>query len=182
MHKRPGECAVKDDMEIIYKALKTADVLVMASPVYLDGMSARMKMVIDRCMCCMLPFLTKDHAGRVRHPYAWRMPAKFMLISTAGFPEMETFDPLIATFRAEAENFGSRVIAEICIPGTIALQVDPSRLGIHLGLLEETGRSIANTGEVDREVIGRLNTPPVDVGEYLELSKKYEAWCKKQLQ
>jgi hypothetical protein len=32
--------------------------------------------------------------------HAWRMPKQFVLVSTDGFSEMETFDPLIAMFRA----------------------------------------------------------------------------------
>ena len=124
MHNNPGVCAVKDDMEGIYEELKNSQILIVAAPVYTDNTSAQMKRVIDRCICCLRPFLTKDQSGRFRHPYTWRMPEKFILLSTAGFPEMETFDPLIATFRAQAATFGSKPITEICIPGSIALQMD----------------------------------------------------------
>jgi len=181
MHRKTGECALKDDMNLIYEELKMSDVLIMATPVYLDGMSAQLKMVIDRCMCCMEPFLTKDGSGRVRHTYAWRMPKKMMLISTAGFAEMETFGPLIATFRAQAANFGSESIAEICIPGTIALQVEPQTLDHHLKLLEEAGKNIAGNGQLDTDIIERLNSPPLTVDQYLAISAKYESWCRKQL-
>ena len=181
MHRKTGECALKDDMNLIYEELKMSDVLIMATPVYLDGMSAQLTMVIDRCMCCMEPFLTKDSSGRVRHTYAWRMPKKMMLISTAGFAEMETFGPLIATFRAQAANFGSESIAEICIPGTIALQVEPQTLDHHLKLLEEAGKNIAGNGQLNTDIIERLNNPPLTVDQYLAISAKYESWCRKQL-
>jgi multimeric flavodoxin WrbA len=180
MYKTFGQCPVKDDMESIYGELKSADVLIMATPVYIDTMSAQLKAVMDRCMCCMLPFLTKDSSGRVRHPYAWRMPAKFLLISTAAFPEMETFAPLIATFRAEAANFGSEPIGEICIPGSVALQTEPKRLEQHLKLLEKAGKLIAETGGLSADILKALNTPPVTVEEYLTISAKYEAWCREQ--
>jgi hypothetical protein len=104
-----------------------------------------------------------------------------MLISTAAFPEMETFDPLISMFRAQAANFGSEIVAEICIPGSIALQVAPDRLSHHLELLEEAGRIIVSGHRIPEELLGKLNTPPIDVDEYLTLSAKYEAWCRKQL-
>ena len=46
---RPGnECFQKDDMQIVYEKLKTADVLVIASPVYFYGISAQLKAIIDR--------------------------------------------------------------------------------------------------------------------------------------
>lgn len=42
------ECFQKDDMTKIYEKLKTADVLVIASPVYFYGVSAQLKTLIDR--------------------------------------------------------------------------------------------------------------------------------------
>jgi len=181
MHKKSGDCILDDDMSHIYQELKASDMLIIATPVYVDGMSGALKIVIDRCVCCMEPFLTKDNSGRVRHTYAWRMPRHCMLISTAAFPEMATFDPLITTFRAQAANFGSEIVAEICIPGSIALQVAPDRLSHHLQLIEEAGKLIASGSGIPAELLGKLNTPPIDVDEYLTLSAKYETWCRKQL-
>jgi multimeric flavodoxin WrbA len=181
MHKKTGDCILDDDMRRIYQELKASDMLILATPVYVDGMSGVLKMVVDRCLCCMEPFLTRDHSGRVRHTYAWRMPKQCMLISTAAFPEMATFDPLVTTFRAQAANFGSEIVAEICIPGSIALQVAPDRLSHHLQLLEETGKMIASGCQISGDMLAKLNTPPINVDEYLTLSAKYEAWCRKQL-
>jgi len=181
LHQKTGECILDDDMDSIYQELKASDMLVLATPVYFDGMSGALKIAIDRCVCCMEPFLTKDHSGRVRHPHAWPMPKQCMLISTAGFPEMETFDPLVTLFRAQAANFQSEVVAEICIPGSIALQVAPDRLTHHLQLIEEAGKIIASGRLIPKDMLGKLNTPPLDVDEYLTLSAKYEAWCRKQL-
>lgn len=47
--KREGNrCFQNDDMEKIYDKLKSADVLVIASPVYFYGLSSQLKAVIDR--------------------------------------------------------------------------------------------------------------------------------------
>ena len=181
LHKKSGDCVLDDDMNSIYQELKACDVLILATPVYFDGMSGVLKMVMDRCVCCMEPFLIRDRDGRVRHPHAWRMPRQCMLISTAGFPEIETFDPLVMTFRAQAANLGSEIIGEICIPGSIALQVAPDRLSHHLQFIEEAGEIIASGRPIPAELLGKLNTPPIDVDEYLALSAKYESWCRKQL-
>lgn len=42
------ECSQKDDMEVVYEKMKQADVLVVASPVYFYGISAKLKALIDR--------------------------------------------------------------------------------------------------------------------------------------
>ena len=44
----PGTCVQKDDMTQILEALKTADTLVLASPVYFWGVTAQLKLAIDR--------------------------------------------------------------------------------------------------------------------------------------
>jgi multimeric flavodoxin WrbA len=181
MHKTPGECAVKDDMENIYKEMKRSDIMVLATPVYADNMSAQLKKVMDRSICSMQGFLTKDRFGRIRHLYSWRMPAKFMLISTSGFPEMETFEPLIATYRAQALNFGSEAIAEICVPGSIAIQMEPDKLNRHVELIKEAGREIAAKGLISPDILKELNTQPFTVERYLVAAAKYESWCRKKL-
>lgn len=43
-----NKCFQNDDMEKIYNKLKTADIVVIASPVYFYGISAQLKAIIDR--------------------------------------------------------------------------------------------------------------------------------------
>lgn len=43
-----NQCFQKDDMAKIYEKLKTADMAVIASPVYFYGISAELKAVVDR--------------------------------------------------------------------------------------------------------------------------------------
>ena len=46
-----GECVVKDDMQLLYPKLISADRLFLASPVFFMGVSAQTKAMIDRCQC-----------------------------------------------------------------------------------------------------------------------------------
>ncbi len=179
MHKTPGQCAQRDDMDQIYPALKESDLFVMGTPVYTDNMSAQMKTVTDRCICGMDPFLRRDSVNRVRHPYSWPMPSKFLLVSTSGFPETDSFLPLILTFRAQAANFGCESIGEICIPGSIALQMAPHLLEPRLNLIQQAGKSLALDGKIESALLEEMNKPIVTLEQYLEISSKYEAWAKK---
>ncbi|MEE1249808.1 MAG: flavodoxin family protein [Lachnospiraceae bacterium] len=43
-----NQCCQDDDMRIVYEKLSTADILVIASPVYFYGISAKLKAMIDR--------------------------------------------------------------------------------------------------------------------------------------
>lgn len=181
MLKTPGVCAQDDDMGLLYPALKAADLLILAAPVYTDGLPAQLKAVIDRCICAMQPFLVRDAEGRVRHPANWAMPGKMVLLSTCGFPEPVVFGPLIATFRAQAANFLSRPLAELCIPGSIGLQMEPDRLTPHLALLTKAGAYLARGEELPLDLVNEINDPPLSVDKYLEIGKRYEEICRRRL-
>ncbi|MBN1613476.1 MAG: flavodoxin family protein [Deltaproteobacteria bacterium] len=51
-------CAIKDDMQTLYKKLLKSDCWVIASPVYWFTMSAQVKLFLDRCFA--LPAYAKD--------------------------------------------------------------------------------------------------------------------------
>lgn len=179
MHKTPGVCIVKDDMDKLYGEMKRSDLLVIGTPVYTDNESGLMKTVIDRSMCCMEPYFRVDPDGRVRHSYVWRMPARFFLISTCGFPEAETFSPIIATYKAQAATFGSEAGGEICIPGSVALQTVPESLNVPMALIRKAGTQLATKGSIERELLEEVNTPPFTPDQYLSIVAKYEDWCRK---
>lgn len=44
-----GKCIVEDEMSQIYNAIRTADRIILASPVFFFGLSAQTKIMIDRC-------------------------------------------------------------------------------------------------------------------------------------
>jgi len=46
-----GYCIFHDDMDPIYAALESAHAVAVGSPVYFDGVSAQLKLVMDRCNC-----------------------------------------------------------------------------------------------------------------------------------
>lgn len=49
-----GKCSISDDMDEIYKALKEADGIIMASPIHFGSVSAQLKAVIDRCQAMIM--------------------------------------------------------------------------------------------------------------------------------
>ena len=44
-----GKCVLDDDMTAFYEAVRTANTVVFASPVYFNGVSSKLKKLIDRC-------------------------------------------------------------------------------------------------------------------------------------
>jgi multimeric flavodoxin WrbA len=46
---KDGNCAIKDDMQLLYKKLVEADHIVFASPIFFYGITSQAKAIIDRC-------------------------------------------------------------------------------------------------------------------------------------
>ena len=46
---KTGKCIIEDDMSEIYNAIRTADRIILASPIFFFGLSAQAKIMIDRC-------------------------------------------------------------------------------------------------------------------------------------
>jgi len=47
--EKNGTCIINDDMEEIYNAVRGADRIILASPIFFFGLSAQSKIMIDRC-------------------------------------------------------------------------------------------------------------------------------------
>ncbi len=44
-----GECIIDDDMTELYEAIRSADRIILASPIFFFSLSAQAKLMIDRC-------------------------------------------------------------------------------------------------------------------------------------
>ncbi|HIE43353.1 MAG TPA: flavodoxin family protein [Candidatus Omnitrophica bacterium] len=52
--RKDGVCKVKDDMQLVYQKVESADGIILASPIFFGSLSAQTKMMIDRFQCLWL--------------------------------------------------------------------------------------------------------------------------------
>jgi multimeric flavodoxin WrbA len=91
----PGQCFQKDDMEPLLAKLHEAEGFVLATPLYVDGMTGPLKMVVDRMIPLGDPKIEyrEDHC---RHPGRTHVEGrKMVLVSNCGFWELDNFDALV---------------------------------------------------------------------------------------
>ena len=114
--KKPGECFQDDDMRAVLEKIATADVLVLATPLYVDGMSGPLKNLLDR----MIPLLEPDfelRGGHCRHALRENVKrGRLVLVSSCGFHELDNFDPLLVHVRAACENLGREFAGALLRP------------------------------------------------------------------
>ncbi|VBB05331.1 nadph-dependent fmn reductase [Lucifera butyrica] len=81
--KKSGKCAIQDDMTGLYDAITKADAILFASPIYMWGMTAQLKLIIDR----LYAYFNLDHSSRLPKN------KKVGLIFTQGNPDQSSFQP-----------------------------------------------------------------------------------------
>lgn len=86
-----GKCLINDDMSKYIEAIKNSDLVIFASPIYINFISARLKSVIER----MRPLSSGKYSTNKYNNF-YPVPRdlkeyKFFIVCTCGFPEIETF-------------------------------------------------------------------------------------------
>jgi len=163
--KKPGNCFQQDDMQMLLPKLDKADVLVFATPVYVDGIAGPMKNLLDRMVPLAQPFLElrDDHC---RHPRREGSRAgRLVLVSSCGLWEMDNFEPLSVHMTAACRNLGFDFAGALLRPHGPAL-----RKMIDIGTpaddifaaAKEAGRQLAVEGRMSPgtlEVVSRELLP-----------------------
>lgn len=127
--KHPGTCAIKDDGELILKAMAGSDAQVWITPVAFGGYSPALKKALDRSIPNLLPFFIKVH-DEVHHPQRYENRRSFTVFGTLASPDAEAERIFHNLVLRNALNLGS-VITESRV-----LYEDAERAGI-AGLVEE---------------------------------------------
>jgi len=174
--KTPGECAIKDDMSELRGKYRAADVVVFATPLYVDNVTGIMKNFMDRLVPLADPHFEKDENGQYRHVKGFSKVQKIAVISNCGFPEQEHFQVLRLLFRRIARNFHSEVIAEIYRGGGEILQVDHLMLKPlvwkYRKLLEKAGKEVVRDRRLSEQTREELEKPLIPHDLYIKGANK----------
>ena len=151
LFKNPGVCCQKDDMTQLLDIQRNSDLVVYATPVYLDGMTGMMKNFIDRSLPLLQGFL-EFRDGHLRHPTHDGKHRKMAVISTCGLAELDNFDPLIAHFQAIAKNMDMEYIGAVVRPAGVILDLAaPEKLESIYNAIKSAGHEVIAKGKISPE-------------------------------
>lgn len=85
---KTGRCRVQDEMQEVYPRLDRADGFVVASPIFFMGVSAFLKILIDRCQCY---WSRKYVLGQPVHPEYPHRIRKGLFLATGGHDKPTVF-------------------------------------------------------------------------------------------
>ncbi len=172
--KTPGKCVFNDDMKILKQEIEEADVFILASPVYIDGFSAPVKAVLDRCFAMLDPFITVDKEGHCRHKRFKPREQVALLVSTCGFSEADNFNHIRHHFEALCKNFGWQNGGEILVPAG-ALGFIHGAYDDKYEAVKKAGKEFAEKGMVSYQKIQQISEEQIKADKYSEIVNSFFA-------
>jgi multimeric flavodoxin WrbA len=175
----PGKCVIDDDVATILEKMIAADVIVAATPVYVDNVTGIMKAFMDRMIPLADPHFDKDAGGECvhasRHP---DMPRKkIVVLSNSGFPEQSHFQVLRLLFRRIARNMRADIVGEIYRGGGELLStknVIVTALAMpYKRLLRRAGEELVTEGRISEGTQAMLEKPIVSDDRYIAGANQY---------
>ena len=154
--RTPGVCRHDDDMRDLMERLFDSDLMVFASPVYVDGMTGQMKTMFDR-FCAYTPPFFEVEGSRSYHPRVSDRNPRVVVISTCGFPERVQFEPIALHFRHICENMRADLLGEFYFPASSLIASDPALVEPNLRAVERAGREAVESGSISAETLEVAN-------------------------
>jgi multimeric flavodoxin WrbA len=174
--KTPGKCLHNDDMQMLYPKIGEADVMVFASPVYVDGVTGPMKNLMDRMIPGIHPLfeLRDDHC---RHPARGVAKArKVVLVSNCGFWEKDNFDPLIVHMKAICKNLSAEFAGALLRPhgGAMSTMIEMGApLSDIFEAAKEAGRQLVTEQKMSQEILDIVSRDLMPREMYIQIINQY---------
>ncbi|WP_196592941.1 flavodoxin family protein [Pectinatus sottacetonis] len=176
--KTPGKCIIKDDMEEINAVCADADILLLASPLYVDNITGLMKDFIDRRVMNADPHFNKDNNGECRHFKRANYKApKLIFMSNCGFPERSHFQAVSLWIKRAALNMKAEILGEFYTSQGSLLQNHTFMLKPilyrYFKNMAKAGEEAVTRGEISEETKQKLSKKFIPDEVYIKHANKF---------
>lgn len=175
MLRPDGRCIHQDDMNWLIPKIQDADILVLASPLYMSGVSGPLKMLMDR-MIPLLDILIDDSTGHQRHPLKIKKIRKVVLVSSCGFWEIDNFDPLVTHIQEFSKNMSAEYVGALIRPHGPSLGIMMNQgLPVQdiLDAAFESGIQLAREGGISSDYLTTISRELIPPDMYLQMSNAH---------
>ena len=109
--RKDGDCAIKDDMQSLYKKLLEADQVIFASPIFFYGVTSQAKAIIDRCQAL---WVRKHVLGMGKEDKRER---RGVFISVGATRGKKLFDGAVLTVKYFFDAIGVKYSGDLLVRG-----------------------------------------------------------------
>ncbi|NHJ19566.1 MAG: hypothetical protein EAX91_01390 [Candidatus Lokiarchaeota archaeon] len=177
--KTPGECIYKDDMTILRKKYREADLVVFASPLFIFNVTAFLKRFLERLCPLLKPYMIRDKQGFITHPDRYPELGKqgFVVFSASGFPDLENnFDGLRGMFKMwDLHNHSMSIVGEFYMTAseTLFQPVGSIRRNVIQDACKKAGEQIVKDGNIDIELMQKVVYPDFSSEKFQEVANYF---------
>ena len=164
-YQKPGACYIQDDMQMLYPKLWAADVLVLATPVYIP-LPSGMQIFLNRLCPLMEPVLSwRDGRTRARLHGDVKI-RKIVLVSTCGWWEMGNFGTVVRIAEELAKDCGVEFVGPVLRPHAYLLAQESEKSQAVRDALRKAGLELVQSGSVSRSLLDVIGQPLVSEEAY----------------
>jgi len=164
----PGECCIKDKMELLYPKLREADILVLATPVY-TPLPGDMQNIINR-LCPLLDPVLEFHDGRTRAKLRKDVRIRAIaLVSTGGWWEKANLGTVVRIIEEFAADASVKFAGAVLRPhaGLMRHEGELTKDGESvLSAVRSAGYDLAQHGVMKQEVLEEISRPLISQAEF----------------
>ena len=169
-----SKCPIVDDLSSLIPTVPSYDLIVLSTPLYVDGIPAILKNFIDRAMILNHPSVVYRD-GHYLHPsMSPRLPNIF-LISACALPGRKNFQLLDDYLQSVGRHMHMPVVGKIFRPETMSFM---HRTGMEMinelkRNLLDAGIQVVRKGVVEPELETAISRPILSEQEYFNLSNEW---------
>ncbi len=168
------KCVHEDDMEWLRPKFCEADIWVFATPVYVCGITAKMKILMERLVSVASPDL-ELHDGHSRHTeQKIHKHGKDVLVSTASLYELDNFDPLVSQIKLFSKIAAREFAGAILRPHADAFRQGKNGL-VSIGdtsdifeAAKEAGKELIRDNKISSETLKKVSRELLPADIYID--------------
>jgi multimeric flavodoxin WrbA len=166
-NEKPGECCIQDDMQLLYPKLREADILILATPVYIP-LPGEMQNVINR-LCPLLDPYLEFREGRTRARFRQDVGIrKIVLVSTGGWWEKANFERVVRITEELAEDASVEFAGAVLRPHAFLMKKkgELTKDGeAVLNAVRRAGNELVKKGVMSKETLEMISRPLISQEE-----------------
>ncbi len=166
-YEKAGECCIKDDMQLLYPQLRGADILVLATPVYIP-LPGEMQNFINRLCPLIEPYL-EIHEGRTRASFHKQVKIrKIVLLSSGGWWEKANFETVVRITEELAKGANVEFAGAVLRPHAFLMK-EKGKLTKDgeavLNAVKRAGYELIKKGVMNKETLYEISHPLISEEE-----------------
>jgi multimeric flavodoxin WrbA len=164
--EKPGECIQSDDMDMLYPKLRRADILVIATPVYVP-LPSQMQNFLNRLVPLLKPDLVVRE-GRTRARFHEDVAiGQIVLVSTSGWWELGNFGTVVRIAKEFSEDAGVEFAGAVLRPHFSLMKENGEKRREVLGASRKAGRQLVGNGSMSDDTLQKVSQPLISQTDWM---------------